>query len=127
MTPEQDETLDDLLCRWHQWQLGATVGRGHASRALVVGDHVTSRQYDDQNGALDDAIENQIMRDVDFNVRELIEPWRSAIYMQARALTHGVMVFQSPRLPQDRVEREAVIAKARELLTARLISAGVMD
>ena len=37
--------LDDILARWHRWQ-SAHVGRGWNRRALVVGEYLTSRQYD---------------------------------------------------------------------------------
>ncbi len=123
---DQRAKLDDLLTRWHQWGGQHSQTRGFAPKALVCGDYRTSRQWDDQNGALDDDIDDQIMRAVDFNVREMPEPHRSAIYCVARALTVGAAVFNHPRLPQDRAERMAVIEEARRRLTARLQTAGVM-
>lgn len=128
MTPEvlEAQTLDDLLTRWHSWQQRDTVGKGFNRRALVCGDYRASRQYDDQNGALDDSIESDIMRTVDFQVQQMKDPHRAAIYALARALAVGARVWTSPRLPQDRMERIACIAMARTLLTNRLRSAGVM-
>jgi hypothetical protein len=117
--------LDDLLARWHRWQ-SAHVGRGFNRRALVVGEYVTSRQYDDTNGALDDRLDNMQMRAVEFAVGQMVEPYKAAIYANARALHCGVTVFSSPRLPPDPCERMLVVAGARQILTARLQSAGVM-
>lgn len=124
--PTTAQALDEILCRWHAWQQRDTVGRGYNRRALVCGDYRISRQYDDENGALDDSIESDIMRTVDFQVQQMKDPHRAAIYALARALVVGARVWTSPRLPQDRMERIECVAMARTLLTNRLRSAGVM-
>jgi hypothetical protein len=54
------------------------------------------------------------------------EPYRSAIYALAKNLTTGHEVFRSPRLPQSKEARDMVITQARQMVTARLISAGVL-
>jgi hypothetical protein len=118
--------LEAVLCRWHQWQQSHRFGRGYNSRSLVCGEYRASRQYDDANGALDDGIENAIMKTVDFQVSEMRDPHRAAVYCLAQALTIGVSVFTSPRLPIDKSERDAVVVQARRIITARLISAGVL-
>lgn len=123
---DQAATLDDILSRWHSWQGGYKDVRGFKGRALVVGDFRISRQYDSENGALDDDIEDQTMRQVDFEVTEMPDPYRSAIYAQARALSLGVAVFGSARLPADPKQRAAVLGLARVMLIKRLLSAGVM-
>ena len=125
MTVESDQILDGLLCRWHQWQSTA-LGRGWHRVALVVGEYRTSRQYDDANGALDDHLDSIQMRAVEFAVQQMADPHRAAIYCLARALTLGIWVFTSPRLPADATDRAVVVADARDMLTRRLQSAGVM-
>jgi len=125
MRNDSDAILDDILIRWHQWEPGR-VGRGFNDRALVCGEFRVSRQYDDMNGALDLEIEDAIMAQVDFEIEELMHPWRTAIHVLARALTVGCEVFTSPRLPADREEREAIVQQARVQLTQRLLAAGVM-
>ena len=122
---KDDATLDDLLSRWHVWQW-SNVGRGFNRKALVAGDYRCSRQYDDQNGALDARIDHIQMQAVEFAVGQMVDPYRAAIYMQARALHLGVAVFTSPRLPSDPQDRAAIVSVARQLLTTRLQSAGVM-
>lgn len=124
---EQGGELDSLLSRWHHWQGGHKATRGFKSKALVVGDYQVSRQYDDLSGALDDDLENATMRKVEFEVSEMKDPHRAAIYCLARALCIGVAVFASPRLPTDPRERADVVAKARVLISARLVGAGVMN
>lgn len=128
MTARDDQStrLDTLLCEWHQWAQAARVSRGFNSRSLVAGDYRTSRQYDDENGALDDALDERRMHQVDFEVSQMADPFRSAIYANARALVVGCEVFMHPRLPQDRAERLKVIATGRQLLTRRLELAGVL-
>lgn len=117
--------LDSLLAEWHQWQRILPV-RGFPTRSLVTGEHVTSRQYDDFNGALDAALEQRTMKAVDFQVSQMAEPHKSAIYANARALAVGAAVFSSPRLPIDRAERRIVISEARSMLIRLLQSAGVL-
>ena len=125
MTVESDETLDGLLCRWHQWQ-GTSIGKGWHRTALVVGEYRTSRQYDDANGALDDHLDTIQMRAVEIAVQQMMDPYKAAIYCLARALTVGCSVFMSPRLPVDADDRAAIVCDARAMLTRRLQSAGVM-
>jgi hypothetical protein len=126
MRNDSDAILDDILIRWHQWPGAGKVGRGFNNRALVCGDYRTSRQYDDSNGALDDDLENRRMSQVDFEVSQMKDPHRAAIYCLARALVIGAQVFNSPRLPADRAERDAIVRQARALLTNRLLASGVM-
>jgi hypothetical protein len=126
MLTEADEILDDILCRWAQWCRPVSTGRGFGHQSLVCGQYRTSRQYDDVNGALDDAIEHQRMKAVDFQVGEMAEPWRTAVHSEARRLVVGVDVFVSPRLPRNLEEREACIVVARAQIQIRLQRAGVM-
>lgn len=126
MPDDTDLILDDLLCRWAQWCRPVHVGRGFNRQAVVAGQYRSSRQYDDQNGALDEDIEHQRMVAVDFQIGEMLDPWRTAINANARALVVGCDVFVSPRLPADRVERQAVVHVARGILVDRLQRAGVL-
>lgn len=116
--------LDDLLSRWHHWGASRPATKGWAPKALVCGDYRTSRQYDDTNGALDDDLDASTMRTVDFQVSELADPWRSAIYALARSLSCGYAVWSSPRVPP--AQRAEIEAAARVKITARLIAAGVL-
>lgn len=122
-----DTQLDDVLSRWHHWQMGERVSMGYAPKALVVGDFRISRQYDDSNGQLDADLENRTMRQVDHEVRELDEPWRCAIHMNARACYLGMSVYTSPRLPSDRELRVRIVDQARCMLATRLVKAGVIE
>jgi hypothetical protein len=120
----RDEAIDDLLARWHWWQGRSRVGRGFNNRSAVAGEYAISRQYDDDNGALDDDLENLTMRQVDFEVRELSDPWRSALHALAMSLCTGAAVIHSPRImPAD---RERVTAEARVRIARRLVVAGVI-
>lgn len=126
MNQDQDAILDDLLSRWHHFCSKAQHVRGYAPKALVCGDFRVSRQYDDTNGALDSDLEADVMRAVDFQVSEMADPWRSAIFANARNLCTGLVVWGSPRLPADPLQRAALIVEARIRLVRRLFSAGVM-
>ena len=121
---EQEDALEDLLSRWHWWQGRSKLGRGFHGRSLVVGEYTTSRQYDDDNGALDDELEEQTMRQVDFEVSQLGDPWRSAIHAIAKSLCTGAAVFHSPRIAA--VDHARVSAEARTQLLRRFITAGLV-
>lgn len=123
---ERDAQLDDILSRWHHWASKAQACRGYAPLAMGFGQYRASRQYDDENGALDTDLESDTMATVDFQVREMADPWRSAIYAQARNLCTGVQVWASPRLPADPCARTVIVVEARNSLTQRLMLAGVM-
>jgi hypothetical protein len=127
MSPADGELLDDLLSRWHHWQQSERVVRGFNRKALVIGDFKISRQYDDANGQLDADLEDRIMRQVDFQVRQMEDPHRAAIYVNARALLLGVMVFTSPRLPSDTQARRQMVLQARCMLAHRLAQHGLMS
>lgn len=127
MTNDADAILDDLLARWHAWQQGTHVGRGHADRALVCGDNYRpSRQYDDENGKLDDDLDARRSRAVDHAASKLTDPYRAAIYCNARNLATGRTVWHSPRLPTDPAARDRVLFCARVQMVKLLVSAGVM-
>ena len=126
MPDESDAIIDDLLCRWAQWCRPVNLGRGFGQQSLVCGQYRPSRQYDDENGALDEAIEHQRMKAVDFQIGEMEQPWRTAIHANARALVVGADVFISPRLPSDPEERSACIVVARVQLLGRLSRAGLV-
>jgi hypothetical protein len=120
----QAAELDDILSRWHHWSSTRPSSRGYAPKSLVCGDYKVSRQYDDSNGALDSDLESATMKTVDFQVSEMADPYRSCIHALARSLCCGYAVWSSPRVPAE--QRKEVEAKARVLIVARLIGAGVM-
>jgi hypothetical protein len=124
--PVREALLDELLVRWWQWKAPIQPTLGHGSVALGFESFRVTRQYDDQNGALYEDEEEQIMRAVEREVNFLETHHRTVIYVMARALTLGVLVFSSPRLPSDRVERERLVKQARGCLAARLVSSGLM-
>jgi hypothetical protein len=128
VTPRDSAILDDILTQWHQWCLGyrKAVARGYNGVAQGMEQYRTSRQYDDTNGALDEAIDHRRMTQVDWEIGEMPGLEQTAIRMQARALYLGVSVFASPRLPECRTERQALVLLARDNLHARLSSAGVI-
>lgn len=130
---ERDAALDDLLSRWHHWQTSDSGGRGFGSRALVVGDYQTSRQYDDTNGALDAALNARECKAIEFAVGVMAEldrvkgtSYALALRVHARALYLGTTAIRNPRLPEGE-QLAALISQARALLIGRLVSAGVIS
>lgn len=126
MKPEHAAILDDLLSRWHSWQRACPATRGYAPRAAGFEQYRTSRQYDDTNSALDTDLDASRSAQVDFEASQMRDPYRAAIYINARNLCAGLNVWSSPRLPADETERDIVIREARVLICQRLMSAGVI-
>jgi hypothetical protein len=124
---ERNAALDDILSRWHHWRSGFRVEVGHDTEAAGFSGYLTSRQYDDVNGALDDAIEDDIMAAVDAVIDNMAPSYQLVLQVQARALYVGVHVFNSPRLPQSRQVRDELQRLARAELIDRLTAAGVLS
>ena len=123
----ESDTLDAILSLWHSWALADRGVRGFNRKALVVGDCRPWRlQHEGQQDQLDADIDNAQCRVVDFAVRQMDEPYRTAIYLEARNLCNGLAIWNSQRLPQNPLERAIVVKAARGFLTIRLQSSGVM-
>ncbi len=128
MNNDADQILDDLLSRWHAWQKIDHGVRGYNHKALLIGDSRAYRvQYEAQLERQDDEHDALRSKAVNFAVRDcMVDPYRTAIYMNARNLYTGHEVWISHRLPQDKAEREEILEFARGQLTRLLISSGVM-
>lgn len=83
-------------------------------------------QWDTMDEVIDEQITSKIMEAVDFQVSELKDPYRSAIYILARNCATGRNVWLSPRLPADVVARTMIVQEARMQLTRRLMNVGVI-
>lgn len=128
MTADINAQLDQILCLFHAWMQGSKVGRGFNSRALVIGDFRNVQvQYDSQLEQTDVDLDASRCRVVDFAVLETSEPWRAALYEDARNLYTGLAVWNSPRLPRDPISREIICEEARQLLAMRLIGDGLIE
>lgn len=126
MQEVSDAILDDLLSRWHHWQVSSPHKGGFPARSAGMDDWRCSRQYDAENGALDGDLEACTMRGLDFQVSEMRDPHRTAIYLNARNLSTGVKVFRSLRLPQDFEACARIVVEARGILLIRLTAAGIV-
>ena len=122
---DQNAILDSLLSDWHRWAAGEQHADGYASTSAGLGDWRASRQWDDQNGALDGELDKSTMKTIDFQVQQMQDPYRAAIHMNAKNLAAGRNVFQSPRIPTG-IEGVNILRTARATLTIRLVNAGVI-
>jgi hypothetical protein len=121
-----EETLNDLLSRWHTWasQFSAVAGFYTASAGMLQ--FRPSRQYDSENGALDQDVENRIMAAVDSCIDRVHQPYRTALAINARNLSTGVNVWASARLPQDSMQRALMVAEARAHFVRQLSHRGLL-
>jgi hypothetical protein len=124
MRDETEAILDDLLSRWHGYCRGYQQGAQSASPMFRGALRSKGEQL------LESIAEDQHWKGVfdamDFHVGEMRDPWRAAIYVNARNCYTGRSVWMSPRLPRDPIERAAIVSVARTQLIERLTRAGVM-
>jgi hypothetical protein len=125
MKDEQNAILDDLLSRWHSWARDFRLS-GQAGADPMFRNARSSRGWDSVDDILDGELQNGTMKAIDFQVSEMKDPHRAAIYMNARNCYTGRNVWLSPRLPADKMARDKVIEEARTQLLGRLVRAGVI-
>lgn len=125
-TQTLEASLDALLIIWHTWASAEQVGQGYPSEAPGCKLYRVSRQYDTDNGALDGEVDSTLAAAVDALVSQMIDPYRTAIHMNARNLKTRVHVWSSGRLPFDPVARAKIVADARTQIMRKLQSAGLM-
>lgn len=133
MHNDSDVILDDLLSRWHHWMKEKPLNGVDRLDDPAFRDTQNRSGWDSSDDIVDAHLNAITMRAIDFHVSGdgrgqggLEEPHRAAIYVLARNCYTGHSVWISPRLPRDPIERGLVIMEARNMLTRRLIAAGVM-
>lgn len=125
MQDDSKAILDDILSRWHSW------AKGYSPVPVCGADPMfrnnkSPNQWDTVDEVIDEQITSKIMQAVDFQVGEMKDPYRSAIYILARNCATGRNVWLSPRLPADLMARTAIVQEARLQLTKRLMNVGVI-
>lgn len=125
MFNDSTHILDDLLSRWHHYCKGYSPVPVQGADPMFR-QATRPRGYDTVTAILEDEAEKIKMEAMDFHVYEMQDPHRSAILVLARNCYTGRQVWLSPRLPKDPMERGVILAEARNQLTRRLLSAGVM-
>lgn len=133
MFNDSSHILDDLLSRWHHRCMGfKTVRQSGATASFRRAS--SNRVWDTTDEVLEDVAMRTTMEAMDFHILGdpethqggLEDPYYSAIIILARNCYTGRKVWLSPRLPKDPIERGTIILEARNQLTKRLLSAGVM-
>ncbi len=127
---EMAVVLNDLLKHWHRWQTGYSPVPT-CSADPMFRNVKSSKNWDSTRDVIQDELHGSTMETIEAQVAELpdepkVRPYRSAIYAIARNLHVGANVWSSPRLPVDPLERGIVVMEARNMLTKRLIQAGVL-
>ena len=122
---DQDH-ISSLLCRWHKWAAGEQYVYGYPVCAPGFDQCTVSRQYDDENGALDAVGDVVLMEAVNSLIATIPQPWHTALSIQARNLSVGVAVWTSVRLPSCPLERATILADARNKFKEKLQGAKLM-
>ena len=109
--------LLDLLALWWRYESQQLPVLGYPRECPSCAGYKTSRQYDDGNGAAETDARGLVAVAVGRAVDSLPEPFRTALYLTARNRVTGVAVWFSPRLPEDKDERAAIVAEALDKLS----------
>ena len=117
--------LKDILSRWHAWSVGYKIIGGRTSCVMFI-NAKTPNHWQGLDEIADAQIDADSMKAVDFQVSEMAEPYKSAIYEDARNCQTGYAVWRSPRLPINPADRALIVAEARAQITQRLIAVGVL-
>lgn len=125
MRNDIDNLLNDLLVSHHKWSRRVRFGKGYPAQSASCKPAMASRQYDDDNGALDSGLDNSRMEAFDAVLYRIAQPHLTALQIQARNMATGVNVWTSPRLPADVEERHVILLEARNKLMKELALNGI--
>ena len=125
MRNEQHEILDSLLSEWHQWARAEKLQPSRTADPMFR-NAKSPKGWDSTTEVIEDELRSKTMKAIDFQVGEMKDPHRTAIYVHARNCCTGHKVWLSPRLPADPMERAVILMEAKNDLARRLLSAGVM-
>lgn len=125
MRNEQHEILDSLLSEWHSWARAEPLQPTRCADPMFR-NAKSAKGWDTTSEVIEDELREKTMKAIDFQVSEMQDPHRSAIYIHARNCYTGRAVWLSPRLPSDPIERAVILMEAKNQLTRRLLNAGVM-
>lgn len=126
MTNDIQDVLSGLLADWHLWSRHTADRAGLPGRAAGFGQSRSNSQFDWENGLESEMVERRIMQGFDAAIHRVPQPWLTALSFEARNLAVRHQVWVSPRLPVDRIEREALILDARNRLLKELARDGVL-
>ena len=124
MKNEADDLISDLLKSWHHWSSGYQHVGGVSSSAMFRNAKPAKTREDDDG--IDGALENARMEAINSQVMAMAPTQRTILQLHARNLACGAAVWNSPRLPASKDEREVVLLEAVNLLAKKLINDGVV-
>lgn len=128
MVNDIDWIIDDLLARWHRHSEGYRLAKGFSSSDSTCREARSNwSPYDRDNGVPEAELERSTVESVGraiYRIPDAPRPWRHMIHIEARNLAVGVAVYSSPRLPQNRDEREVLRIEARNKLAKELMEEG---
>lgn len=128
MVNDFDAIIDDLLIRWHYYSSKYQLAKAYASTdATCRMARSNWSSYDRDNGIAEEESAKTTMQSVERAVERMRSPWplhHHMICVEARNLATGFEVWSSPRLPQNRDEREVLRIEARNKLAKELMEEG---
>lgn len=126
MQNDIQNVLSGLLADWHWYSVRTAPRAGLPGKAACFGQSRSNSQFDWELGIESDLVDKRIMEGFDAAIQRVQQPWLTALQFEARNLAVRHQVWVSPRLPANRVEREALILEARNILLKELGKDGVL-
>lgn len=120
---EVEAEVDALLIHWQRFADSYDIARGYGQASPMFRDTKSNwSPYDRDNGVVDQQAEQALARAVGhalFRVPNAPHMWRTVLMFEARTLSGGFQVWNSPRLPHG-YEYEVLRLEARNKLLIEL-------
>lgn len=116
--------VDEWLKMWHSWASSVRASGGYPGIAAGCALYRASRQYDDENGALDAAADISTAQAVQQVIEQMPAISQAALSMEARNLC-SVRAWSSARVPSS--EAKQIIQSAKVSLWGGMVKKGLAD
>ena len=133
MQNDIQQLLSSMLADWHIWSHHTHARSGYPGKAAGFGQSKSNSQYDWEAGVESDLVDKRIMEGFDGAAERIRRGdidagtvFYVALCFEARNLAVRYQVWSSPRLPENRAEREVLILEARNRLLKELARDGVL-
>jgi hypothetical protein len=108
--------MGSLLGRWHQWRAGYSHERRYARTSALVAEGM----HDEED------FEHMLMETLEAEIGRLSPQHQLALQHVARSECLGVECILSPRLPENKGQRQRLCSEAQATLRRQLLAAGFL-
>ena len=112
--------IDDALRLWHLWAASGKPVEGYPTECPSCQMSRAARRQDSQYDDAESSHAANLAQLIDNVISQIADPHRTALALNARNIACGWNLWASARLPDDRIEREAIVSEARAMFIRRM-------